>query len=114
MTVYRRAWTMELKPGAEAAYDAAHADVWPELVAQMRADGIARFWLFRAGLTVFAVQERTRPFPARATPPSEITRRWWKDMAPLMVTDETLRPKQTELREVFSLGGATPSAEAAQ
>lgn len=103
MTIYRRAWTMQLKPGAEAAYDAAHASVWPELTAQMRADGVSRFELFRADLTIFAVQERTSPFPDRGSTPSTVTRAWWNDMADLMVTDDADRPLQTELREVFSL-----------
>ncbi|EAR51861.1 hypothetical protein OG2516_16209 [Oceanicola granulosus HTCC2516] len=100
---FRRAWTMRLRAGAEAAYDAAHAAVWPELQAQMRADGIRRFVLYRDGTTVFAYQERQRPFPDRAAPASEITARWWREMAALMETDAEGRPLQTMLREIFAL-----------
>jgi L-rhamnose mutarotase len=103
MTRYRRAWTMRLRDGAEAAYDAAHAAVWSDLLAQMRADGIEDYLLFRNGTTVFAFQQRATPFPARDRPPSEITKRWWREMAALMITDEADRPIQTELREVFAL-----------
>lgn len=103
MTVYRRAWTMQLRDGAEADYDAAHAAVWPELAEQMIADGICRFHLFRSGLTVFAVQERSRPFPGPDMPPSDVTRKWWHAMARLMVTDPSGRPIRTELKEIFSL-----------
>lgn len=103
MTTYRRAWTMRLRDGAEAAYDAAHAAVWPDLLAQMRADGIERYVLFRQGTTIFAFQERATPFPPRDRPASEVTRRWWREMAALMITDEADRPVHTELREVFAL-----------
>lgn len=107
MTQFRRAWTMQLHPGAEAEYDAAHAAVWPELTQQMQNDGVTRFQLFRAGLTVFAVQERSRPFPGADAEPSSVTRQWWDHMAKLMMTDDTGRPLQTELREVFSLSHST-------
>lgn len=103
MTVYRRAWTMQVHKGAEAAYDAAHTAVWPELKQQMLASGVRTFFLFRSGQTVFAIQERTRPFPPAAEPPSEVTARWWQEMAPMMLTDENGQPVRTELAEVFCL-----------
>jgi L-rhamnose mutarotase len=111
MTIHRRAWTMRLQKGAEAAYDKAHAEIWPDLLQQMKADGIRSFLLFRSGLTVFAVQERALPFPLPIEPPSEITARWWREMARLMVTDSTGRPVRTELREVFSLDDSLPQKE---
>lgn len=114
MSLYRRAWTMQLKPQAEAEYDAAHAAIWPELIQQMRDDGVSRFHLFRRDLTVFAVQERLHPFPDRTNTASAITRRWWNDMARLMVTDEANRPLQTELQEVFSLTDPAPQKDPSQ
>lgn len=107
MTVYRRAWTMQLREGAEDAYDAAHAAIWPELAEQMIVDGICRFHLFRSGLTVFALQERSQPFPDADAQPSAVTAKWWQSMAPLMLTDATGRPCRTELKEVFDLGSET-------
>ena len=105
MKLYRRAWTMELLEGAEAAYDAAHASIWPELTAQMAQSHIVRFFLYRSGRTVFAFQERSRPFPqSNHTEPSEITALWWREMAPLMLTEgPEHRPVHTDLREVFAL-----------
>lgn len=101
MKIYRRAWIMHLKEGSETAYDDAHAAVWPELTTRMIQDGICRFHLFRDGLTVFAVQERSCPFPTRDKKPDDVTRKWWQSMQPLMVTDETGRPRHTDLKEVF-------------
>lgn len=103
MTTFRRAWTMQLREGAEAAYDAAHASMWPEMRDQMRANGIVRFYLYRSGQTIFAFQERDRPFGPNNVPPSELTARWWRDMAPLMETDGKYHhPVQHEMREVFT------------
>jgi L-rhamnose mutarotase len=103
MTIFRRAWTMQLREGAEEAYDSAHAAIWPELAQQMVADGISRFYLFRSGLTVFALQERLHPFPDADDTPSQVTMKWWKAMARLMLTDATGRPSRTALKEVFVL-----------
>ena len=104
MTLYRRAWTMRLHEGAEAAYDAAHADIWPEMRNQMRASGIVRFFLFRSEQTVFAFQERDRPFTGTTAPPSALTARWWRKMAPLMETEGAdHHPVHHDLREVFAL-----------
>ncbi|WP_424927146.1 L-rhamnose mutarotase [Amaricoccus tamworthensis] len=109
MTLYRRVWTMELREGAEAEYDAAHANIWPDLTAQMTQNGIVRFFLYRAGTTVFAFQERNRPFPAsNHSPPSGLTARWWRKMAPLMCTEgPEARPVHHDLREVFALDVTT-------
>lgn len=111
MTVYRRAWTMQLKDGAEAAYDTAHAEVWPDLTAQMTADGICRFFLFRSGLTVFAMQERLGPFREAGLRPSALTEKWWQMMSDLMVTDAAGRPVRTDLKEVFALETAPLQTE---
>lgn len=111
MSVHRRAWSMRLQEGAEAAYDKAHAEIWPELLVQMTQDGVLNFLLFRSCRTVFAVQERSTPFPSPNEPPTEITARWWREMARLMVTDESGRPLRTEYSEVFSLTDSFPRSE---
>lgn len=104
MTLYRRAWTMRLTEGSEAAYEAAHARIWPELREQMKASGIVRFFLYRSGTTIFAFQERSHPFSSTTVLPSDITLRWWREMAPLMeTTGDDHQPIHTELREVFAL-----------
>lgn len=104
MTLYRRAWTMRLREGAEAAYEDAHADLWPEMRQQMRANGVLRFFLYRSGRTIFAFQERDRPFTGNTAPPSEVTARWWREMAPLMETEGAdFQPVHHPLREVFAL-----------
>jgi L-rhamnose mutarotase len=46
-----------LKPGAEAAYEAAHGDVPPELTAAIRAAGARRWRIWRSGLELFHLIE---------------------------------------------------------
>jgi L-rhamnose mutarotase len=46
-----------LKPGAEAAYEAAHREVPPELVAAIRAAGARRWRIWRSGLELFHLIE---------------------------------------------------------
>ena len=42
-----------LKPGMEEAYEKAHAAVWPDLLAAIRAAGFTGWVIFRDGLDVF-------------------------------------------------------------
>jgi L-rhamnose mutarotase len=44
-----------VKPGAEAAYEAAHREVPEELVAAIRAAGATRWTIWRSGLELFHV-----------------------------------------------------------
>jgi L-rhamnose mutarotase len=46
-----------LKPGAETAYEAAHREVPPELVAAIRAAGARRWTIWRSGLDLFHLVE---------------------------------------------------------
>jgi L-rhamnose mutarotase len=46
-----------LKPGAEAAYEAAHRDVPPELTSAIRAAGVQSWTIWRSGLDLFHVVE---------------------------------------------------------
>ncbi len=42
-----------LLPGMEEAYEKAHAEVWPELLAAQREFGIRRYLIFRDGVELF-------------------------------------------------------------
>jgi L-rhamnose mutarotase len=46
-----------LRPGAEAAYEAAHREVPPELVAAIRAAGATRWRIWRSGRELFHLVE---------------------------------------------------------
>ena len=96
----RQAWVMTLKPGAEAEYKARHDDIWPEMVALMRRDGITSYSIYRYGLTLFAYLERERPAPPeQAIEP--VVWRWWQSMAPLMETNPDTSPVMQPVEEMF-------------
>ena len=76
----RSAWVMRLKPGQEAEYKRKHDEIWPEMVALLKSQGIHNYSIYRHGLTLFAHLER--PESAPAAEPDEVIRRWWKWMEP--------------------------------
>lgn len=94
---------MMLLSGGEESYDRAHAALWPELLAEMRTGGVETFVIYRAGLEVFAFQQRSTPFPGPDNKPSKIMESWWQAMQPLMETDCNGRPVREMLSEVFVL-----------
>lgn len=96
----REAWIMHLKPGAEAEYRRRHDELWPELRALMRRDGIRNYSIFLREGTLFAYLERDEPAPEGA-PVDEIVWRWWRSMAPLMATNPDSSPIREPLVEVF-------------
>ena len=64
-------------PGTEAEYDRRHAEIWPELVAEIQESGIRNFTGFRRGTDVWYYGEcrsRRRRRPSRSTVPSPPTR----------------------------------------
>ena len=96
----RQAWVMRLKPGNEAAYKEKHDQIWPELVALMRRDGIRNYSIYRHGLLLFAYLEREAP--AEPGPPTDpVIWRWWEMMAPLMETNPDFSPVMEPVEEMF-------------
>lgn len=49
----RVAFYLRLKPGAGDAYDKAHADVWPEMLALLKRAGISEYSIFRRDELLF-------------------------------------------------------------
>lgn len=78
-----------LKPGFEEAYEIAHAEVWPELVAAQRELGIDHWLIFRHGVELFHVVQ-CDDFDAATDALSRlaIDQRWQSEMARYVVTDD--------------------------
>jgi L-rhamnose mutarotase len=55
--VIRRAYTIHLEPGALAEYRQKHDAIWPELVEEFRAQGIAQLTAFEADPVIFYYAE---------------------------------------------------------
>ena len=96
----RVAWVMKLKPGNEAIYKQKHDEIWPEMLALMKRDGIRNYSIYRYGLTLFAYLERDAPAP-EGQPTDPLVWRWWEMMAPYMETNPDFSPVQEPVEEMF-------------
>lgn len=78
-----------LKPGLEEAYERAHAEVWPELVAAQRELGIDHWLIFRHGVELFHVVQ-CDDFDGAIAKLSElpVDQRWQTEMARYVVVDD--------------------------
>jgi L-rhamnose mutarotase len=55
--VERVAFTMKLRPGAETEYKRRHADVWPEMLAALKAAGARNYSIYLHDDDLFGVLE---------------------------------------------------------
>ena len=53
----RSAFLMHIRPGTEAEYQRRHEQVWPEMLAELKAAGCQNYSIFRDGLQLFAYLE---------------------------------------------------------
>ncbi len=75
-----------LKPGMEAAYERAHATIWPELQEVQRKAGIRRWLIFRHGLDLLHVVECDDFERAEAELAGDpVDRRWQAEMGRYIV-----------------------------
>ena len=106
----RVAFLLRLRPGAEEAYDKAHEEVWPEMLALLKRAGISEYSIFRREqLLVLSMQvdnfdetwARIEADPVNAQPDScvGVSRPWLRYFAPL----DPLLPGERfpMMREVF-------------
>jgi L-rhamnose mutarotase len=106
--VQRIAFQLRIKAGMEDAYDEAHRDVWPELLAELGSFGVSDYSIFRRGQQLFLYMhvhdyaELTRRLAA-----SEVNLRWQQKMAPLFEPVLDLQPGegQAMMAEVFFMSG---------
>ncbi|HWR11506.1 MAG TPA: L-rhamnose mutarotase [Rectinemataceae bacterium] len=101
----RKAFVMKLKPGFEAEYKKRHDEIWPEMVAELRAAGVSDYSIFLDMEThrLFAVQKRADNSTADELSGKAIVRRWWDHMKDIMETNLDNSPVSRPLTEVFHL-----------
>lgn len=82
------AWVLEVRPGYEDEYKKRHDEIWPDLVADIRAAGLRNYNIFRLGLTLIGYFEcDDLPAAIAALGKSDANRRWGEYMAPIMKID---------------------------
>jgi L-rhamnose mutarotase len=99
----RVAFKLKLKPGMAAEYKKRHDEIWPELSTAIRQAGISDFSIFHDEETnsLFAVQKLAPDHTAARLRDTDVMRKWWAHMAPLMETNPDLSPVRVPLPEVF-------------
>jgi len=88
------AWVLEVRPGYEEEYKKRHDEIWPDMLAALRAAGIRNYNIFRHGLTLFGYFE-TDDLDRTVTilEKDPVNARWGKSMAPLMRIEVDARRK---------------------
>ena len=101
----RFAFKMKLKPGVVEEYKRRHDQVWPELAALLKKNGIEDYSIFFDEETnaLFAVQKQAGASSSQDLGTNAIVRRWWDYMADLMETNPDHSPVSIPLREVYHL-----------
>ena len=81
----RTGFVLHVRPERIDDYVAAHASVWPDMLAALRGAGIRNYTIFRAGSTVFGYFEADDLAAAgEFLAAQEVCTRWQDEMAPLL------------------------------
>ena len=102
----RFAFILRLREGAAEAYEKAHREVWPEMLAMLKKGGISEYSIFRRDNLLF-LTFRAVDFEATWSKfdNDPVNLRWQQTMAPLFAPHEGLRPGERfpMMEEVFYL-----------
>jgi len=98
------AFKMKLKPGFSEEYQKRHDEIWPELAALLKANGVSDYTIFldEETNTLFGVQQLSGK-SSQDLGQQEIVQRWWKYMADIMDTNPDNSPVSIPLKNVFHL-----------
>ena len=96
---------MKVNPDQVAEYISRHNPIWPELEASLREHGVENYSIYLDQTTndLFAYAEVSDLEKWQAIADTEICRKWWDSMAPLMPTNADNSPVVGELEEVFHM-----------
>ena len=101
----RVAFKMKLKPGFKDEYKKRHNELWPELKALLKDQGVSNYSIFFDEETniLFGVQEQEGESSSQDLGELEIVKKWWTYMADIMETNPDNSPVTVSLDEVFSM-----------
>ena len=104
----RIAFRMKVNSGAEAEYIHRHNPIWPELEQTLKDHGVTDYTIFHDAATgdLFAYAAIEDVARWKAIAGTDVCRRWWQHMAPLMTTNADGSPVAGELQEVFHIEAA--------
>ena len=101
----RVAFVMSVNAGCEEEYERRHRPIWPELAATLSAHGAHNYSIFLLPSTrqLFAYAEVESIERWNAIAQTDVCKRWWAHMAPLMPGNADNSPVAAPAREVFHL-----------
>jgi L-rhamnose mutarotase len=100
----KTAFKMKLKPGFKEEYEKRHSQIWPELVALLKENGVSDYSIFldEETDTLFAVQQQNGQ-SSQDLGNTEIVKKWWAFMADIMETNPDNSPVSIPLPQVFHM-----------
>ncbi len=101
----RIAFRMKVNPGAEAEYIRRHNPIWPELEQALKDHGVVDYSIFLDTATsdLFAIAQIEDLERWQSIADSDVCRKWWQHMAPLMPTNPDNSPVAHDLKEIFHI-----------
>jgi L-rhamnose mutarotase len=102
----RYAFMLRLRPGVEEAYEKAHREVWPEMLALLKSVGISEYSIYRRDeLLILTLRAADFEKTWSQLDNHPVNLRWQETMAPLFAPHEGLRPGERfpMMEEVFYL-----------
>ena len=99
------AFRMNLFPGQAAEYRKRHEEIFPDLVAALKAAGISDYsiWLDPEANHLFGTLTLSDDNTIDKLPEQKVMKRWWAHMRDIMATDADNVPVQIPLKRVFYL-----------
>lgn len=96
---------MYLNSGMEKEYEKRHNNIWPEMKETLKEHDASNYSIFLEEETkqLFAYLEVPSQEEYNKISNTEVCKKWWAYMEPLMATKEDNSPVTTELKEVFHL-----------
>ncbi len=103
--MYRKAFLMKLKKGCEKEYKKRHDEIWDEMKALLKEEGVYDYSIFlhKESSTLFAVQKCDKQEGSQDLKDNPIVQKWWAYMKDIMETNEDNSPVTIFLDEVFYL-----------
>jgi L-rhamnose mutarotase len=96
---------MKIKAGHEEEYKQRHNPIWPELESALINHGVTNYSIFldQESTTLFAYAEIDDLTNWQKIAKTDVCKRWWSYMAPVMEVNEDNSPKTEDLDELFHI-----------
>ncbi|MET3926955.1 L-rhamnose mutarotase [Devosia sp. 2618] len=102
-SLHSQAFILTIRPGQVAEYRRRHDEIWPEMLAALRASGIVHYEIFlhEPSHCVFGHMLRTHA-PDPAAPVDPVMLRWREFMADVLEMEDD-QPRREAIERVFHL-----------